>query len=77
MPKVKPRTTDGTDNCSPLGLTNPEKELVKARLTLQIYRLIEQRVLRRVGINGVGENSRIEHASTISGQWTNYLGILS
>ena len=26
-----------------LGLTNPEQELIMARLTLQIYRLIKQR----------------------------------
>jgi predicted XRE-type DNA-binding protein len=44
--KAKPRATDGTGNVfADLGLPNPEQELVKARLTLQIHRLIQQRSL--------------------------------
>jgi predicted XRE-type DNA-binding protein len=44
--KAKPRATDGTGNVfADLGLPNPEQELVKARLTLQIYRIIRQRGL--------------------------------
>ncbi len=46
MKKAKPRASDGTGNVfADLGLPNPEQELVKARLTLQIYRLIRQRGL--------------------------------
>ena len=44
--KTKLRMTDGTGNVfADLGLPNPEQELVKARLTLQIHRLIRQRGL--------------------------------
>jgi predicted XRE-type DNA-binding protein len=44
--KIKPRSTDGTGNVfADLGLPNSEQELVKARLTLQIHRLIRQRGL--------------------------------
>ena len=44
--KTKPesRVTKGSDNIfADLGLPNPERELIKARLTLQIYRIIKQR----------------------------------
>ncbi len=44
--KANPRATDGTGNVfADLGLPNPEQELVKAGLTLQIHRLIQQRGL--------------------------------
>ena len=44
--KAKPRATGGAGNVfADLGLPNPEQELVKARLTLQIYRIIKQRGL--------------------------------
>ena len=46
--KARPRATDGTGNVfADMGLLNPEQELVKARLTLQIYRLIKQRGLNQ------------------------------
>ena len=46
--KKKPKITveEGSGNVfADLGLPNPERELLKARLTLQIYRLIKQRGL--------------------------------
>ena len=42
--KSKPRITKGSANVfADLGLPNPEQELIKARLALQIYRIIRQR----------------------------------
>jgi predicted XRE-type DNA-binding protein len=47
--KAKQHGTDGTGNVfADMGLPNPEQEMVKARLTLQIYRLIRQRGLTQV-----------------------------
>ncbi len=46
--KAKSHTTDGTGNVfADMGLPNPEQELIKARLTLQIYRIIRQRGLNQ------------------------------
>lgn len=48
MRKKTPKITveEGSGNVfADLGLPNPERELLKARLTLQIYRLIKQRGL--------------------------------
>ena len=39
-----------------LGLANPERELLKARLTLEIYRILKERHLNRTEI--VGERIR-------------------
>ncbi len=40
---------DGSDNIfADLGLRHPEQELLKARLTLQIYRIIKERHLTQV-----------------------------
>jgi predicted XRE-type DNA-binding protein len=42
--KSKPRVTEGSANVfADLGLPNAEQELIKARLALQIYRIIRQR----------------------------------
>jgi predicted XRE-type DNA-binding protein len=42
--KSKPRIAKGSANIfADLGLPNPEQELIKARLALQIYRIIRQR----------------------------------
>jgi predicted XRE-type DNA-binding protein len=42
----KKKLTDSVGNVfADLGLANPEQELVKARLTLQIYRIIRERHL--------------------------------
>jgi len=42
--KIEPRVTKGSDNVfADLGIPNPEQELMKARLTLQIYRIIKHR----------------------------------
>lgn len=42
--KSKQRITEGSGNVfADLGLPNPERELIKARLALQIYRIIRQR----------------------------------
>jgi predicted XRE-type DNA-binding protein len=42
--KSKPRVTEGSDNVfADLGLPNPEQELIKARLALQIYRIVRHR----------------------------------
>ena len=42
--KPEPRITKGSDNVvADLGLPNPEQQLIKARLTLQIYRIIRER----------------------------------
>ena len=44
--KTKVPVKEGTGNVfADLGFANPERELLKARLTLQIYRLIKERVL--------------------------------
>lgn len=46
--KKKPTTpvTEGSGNVfADLGFHNPERELLKARLTLQIYRIIKERKL--------------------------------
>jgi predicted XRE-type DNA-binding protein len=46
MRKTKMRITKGSGNVfGDLGLPNPEQELLKARLTLQIYRIVKQRGL--------------------------------
>jgi predicted XRE-type DNA-binding protein len=43
---MKKRVTEGTGNVfADLGLPNADQELLKARLTLQIYRIIKQRGL--------------------------------
>jgi predicted XRE-type DNA-binding protein len=40
----EPRVTDGGANVfADLGLRNPDQELMKARLTLEIFRIIQQR----------------------------------
>lgn len=45
-PKRNTRVTEGSGNVfADLGLPNPEQELTKARLTLQIYSIIKQRGL--------------------------------
>ena len=44
-----PEITESSGNVfADLGLPNPEQELLKARLTLQIYHLIRQRGLTQV-----------------------------
>ncbi len=44
--KTKTRVKEGTGNVfRDLGFANPEREQLKARLTLQIYRLIKERGL--------------------------------
>src|SRR5580693_7982107 len=46
MRKTKTRMTKGSGNVfADLGLPNPEQELLKARLTLQIYRIVKERGL--------------------------------
>jgi len=46
---TKTRVTESSGNVfDDLGLPNPEQELVKARLTLQIYRIIRERGLTQV-----------------------------
>ena len=43
---LRPRRTEGNGNVfADLGLPNPEQELMKARLTAQIFRTIQQRGL--------------------------------
>jgi predicted XRE-type DNA-binding protein len=47
--KTKTRVQEGSGNVfADLGLPNPEQELLKARLTLQIYRIIKARGLTQV-----------------------------
>ena len=47
--KTKIAVEEGSGNVfADLGLPNPEREQLKARLTLQIYRLIKQRGLTQV-----------------------------
>ena len=44
-----PRATEGSGNVfADLGLPNPEQELMKARLTLEIYRIIKQRGMTQI-----------------------------
>jgi len=44
--KSRPRVTEGSANVfADLGVPNPEQELIKARLALQIYRIIRQRAM--------------------------------
>ena len=46
MRKTKLRVTKGSGNVfADLGLSNSEQELLKARLTLQIYRIVKERGL--------------------------------
>jgi predicted XRE-type DNA-binding protein len=46
MRKTSVRVTKGSGNVfADLGLPNPEQELLKARLTLQIYRIVKERGL--------------------------------
>jgi predicted XRE-type DNA-binding protein len=46
MRKTKPRAKQGSGNVfADLGLPNPEQELLKARLTLQIYKIVQERGL--------------------------------
>ena len=46
MRKTKVRATTGSGNVfADLGLPNPEQELLKARLTLQSYKLVKERGL--------------------------------
>ena len=46
MRKTKLRATKGSGNVfTDLGLPNPEQELLKARLSLQIYRIVKARGL--------------------------------
>jgi predicted XRE-type DNA-binding protein len=46
MHKKKVRIEEGTGNVfADLGLPNPEQELLKARLTLQIYKIVKARGL--------------------------------
>jgi predicted XRE-type DNA-binding protein len=46
MRKSKLRVTKGSGNVfADLGMPNPEQELLKARLTLQIYRIVKERGL--------------------------------
>lgn len=46
MRKTKTRVTKSSGNVfADLGLPNPEQELLKARLTLQIYRIVKERGL--------------------------------
>ena len=46
MRKTKVRATKGSGNVfADLGLPNPEQELLKSRLTLQIYRIVKERGL--------------------------------
>ncbi len=46
MRKTRTRVTKGSGNVfADLGLPNPEQELLKARLTLQIYKIVKERGL--------------------------------
>ncbi len=46
MSKAKVQATKGSRNLfADLGLPNPEQELLKARLTLQIYKIVKERGL--------------------------------
>jgi predicted XRE-type DNA-binding protein len=46
MRKMSARVTKGGSNVfADLGLPNPEQELLKARLTLQIYKIVKERGL--------------------------------
>jgi predicted XRE-type DNA-binding protein len=46
MRKTAMKVTKGSNNVfADLGLPNPEQELLKARLTLQIYKIIKERGL--------------------------------
>ena len=50
----KTRITRGSGNVfADLGLPNPEQELLKAQLSLQIYRIIKQRGLTQAQAAGV------------------------
>jgi predicted XRE-type DNA-binding protein len=46
MRKTRVRAKEGSGNVfADLGLPNPEQELLKARLTLQIYKIVKERGL--------------------------------
>jgi predicted XRE-type DNA-binding protein len=49
MRKTKVRITKSSGNIfADLGLPNPEQELLKARLTLQIYKIVKERGLTQI-----------------------------
>jgi predicted XRE-type DNA-binding protein len=65
MRKTKVTAKQGTGNVfADLGLPNPEQELLKARLTLQIYKIVKERGLTQAQ---VGEILGIKqpHVSTL------------
>src|ERR1700730_7233826 len=58
MRKRKVRVEEGSGNVfADLGLPNPEQELLKARLTLQIYKIVKARGLTQAQ---AGENLRVK-----------------
>ena len=58
MRKMSARATKGGSNVfADLGLPNPEQELLKARLTLQIYKIVKERGLTQALCFLAGANS--------------------
>ena len=52
--KTRIRVREGTGNIfADLGFANPEREQLKARLTLEIYRLIKKRGLTQAEAGGI------------------------
>jgi predicted XRE-type DNA-binding protein len=52
--KTKARVKEGSGNVfADLGLPNPEQELLKARLTLQIYKIVKARGLTQAQAGGI------------------------
>jgi predicted XRE-type DNA-binding protein len=63
--KARIRVKDGTGNVfADLGFANPEREQLKARLTLEIYRLIKKRDLTQAGA-GVLLGIKQPHVSSL------------
>jgi predicted XRE-type DNA-binding protein len=59
MRKTRVRAKEGSGNVfADLGLPNPEQELLKARLTLQIYKIVKERGLTQAR---AGELLGIKH----------------
>jgi predicted XRE-type DNA-binding protein len=54
MRKAKVAAKQGNGNVfADLGLPNPERELLKARLTLQIYKIVKERGLTQVRVGEI------------------------
>jgi predicted XRE-type DNA-binding protein len=65
MRMTKAEVKQGSGNVfADLGLPNPERELLKARLTLQIYKIVKERGLTQAQVGQI-LNIKQPHVSTL------------